>query len=118
MPSPGHGEKASRFWAARRQRGAALTAVLWNEEAGVWLDYHFLHQRHNPAFYLSNISPLWAECDVDLPRAEKVLCYLEVRGSQWLARDGCCLDSWWGAAEAGIPQFTCTDPGSFLGEPP
>ncbi|XP_026564811.1 LOW QUALITY PROTEIN: trehalase [Pseudonaja textilis] len=73
----GDGEKASRFWAARRERVAALTAVLWNEEAGVWLDYHFLRQRHNPAFYPSNLSPLWAECDVDLPRAEKVLRYLE-----------------------------------------
>ncbi|XP_058050092.1 trehalase isoform X2 [Ahaetulla prasina] len=73
----GRGEKASRFWAARRQRAAALTAVLWNEEAGVWLDYRILHQRHNPAFYPSNISPLWAECDVDLRRAEKALCYLE-----------------------------------------
>uniref|UniRef100_A0A8C6XWH7 Trehalase n=1 Tax=Naja naja TaxID=35670 RepID=A0A8C6XWH7_NAJNA len=72
------GEKwASRFWAARRQRVDALTAVLWNEEAGVWLDYHFLRQRHNPTFYPSNLSPLWAECDVDLPRAEKVLRYLE-----------------------------------------
>uniref|UniRef100_A0A8C6XUV7 Trehalase n=1 Tax=Naja naja TaxID=35670 RepID=A0A8C6XUV7_NAJNA len=73
----GDGEKASRFWAARRQRVDALTAVLWNEEAGVWLDYHFLRQRHNPTFYPSNLSPLWAECDVDLPRAEKVLRYLE-----------------------------------------
>ncbi|XP_013911319.1 PREDICTED: trehalase [Thamnophis sirtalis] len=73
----GHAQKASRFRAARRQRVAALTAVLWNEEAGVWLDYHFLRQRHNPAFYPSNLSPLWAECDVDLARAEKVLRYLE-----------------------------------------
>uniref|UniRef100_A0A8C5RII8 Trehalase n=1 Tax=Laticauda laticaudata TaxID=8630 RepID=A0A8C5RII8_LATLA len=61
-------KEASQFWAARREQVAALT---------VWLDYHFLHQRHNPAFYPCNLSPLWAECDVDLPRAEKMLRYLE-----------------------------------------
>lgn len=115
MPSPGDGEKASQFWSAWRQRVAAVTAVLWNEDAGVWLDYHLLHQRHNWAFYPSNLSPLWTECGVDLPRTEKALHYLEVRGSWWVARDACCLDSWWGAAEAGI-RHIWTDPGSLQGE--
>uniref|UniRef100_A0A8C5RK34 Trehalase n=1 Tax=Laticauda laticaudata TaxID=8630 RepID=A0A8C5RK34_LATLA len=55
-------------WDKEGKQVAALT---------VWLDYHFLHQRHNPAFYPCNLSPLWAECDVDLPRAEKMLRYLE-----------------------------------------
>ncbi|KAM3830879.1 trehalase isoform 2-T2 [Vipera latastei] len=73
----GDGEKASQFWAAWRQRVAAVTAVLWNEDAGVWLDYHLLHQRHNWAFYPSNLSPLWTECGIDLPRTEKALHYLE-----------------------------------------
>ncbi|XP_015742880.1 trehalase isoform X2 [Python bivittatus] len=73
----GDGERASRFQAARKQRVAALTALLWNDEVGVWLDYNLLRQRHNRAFYPSNLSPLWAECGVDLPRVERVLRYLE-----------------------------------------
>ncbi|KAK9394921.1 trehalase [Crotalus adamanteus] len=63
------GEKASWFWAARRQRVAAVTAVLWNEDAGVLV--------HNRAFYPSKLSPLWTECGMDLPRTEKALHYLE-----------------------------------------
>ncbi|XP_063167565.1 trehalase isoform X2 [Candoia aspera] len=73
----GNSERAGRFQAAWKQRVAALTAVLWNDDAGVWLDYNLLRQRHNRAFYPSNLSPLWAECGADPPRVERALRYLE-----------------------------------------
>ncbi|XP_015283519.1 PREDICTED: trehalase [Gekko japonicus] len=71
-PSP-----AERFRAAHRRRVAAVRAVLWNEEAGVWLDYNLARRRHNRAFYPSNLTPLWAECGLEGADVEKALRYLE-----------------------------------------
>ncbi|XP_061448855.1 trehalase isoform X2 [Rhineura floridana] len=73
----GNSEKASWFQAAHQQRVAALRAVLWSNSAGAWLDYNLLLQKHNAAFYPSNLTPLWAECGVDPATSEKALLYLE-----------------------------------------
>ncbi|XP_077182642.1 trehalase-like [Paroedura picta] len=73
----GNGEKADGFQAAHERRAAAIRAVLWNENAGVWLDYSLARRRHNEAFYPSNLTPLWAECGVEPAAAERALLYLE-----------------------------------------
>jgi alpha,alpha-trehalase len=36
--------------------------VLWNEEAGVWLDYDIINQKPRPYFVPTNLSPLWMKC--------------------------------------------------------
>ncbi|KAL8173489.1 UNVERIFIED_CONTAM: hypothetical protein K2H54_002624 [Gekko kuhli] len=69
--------KAEQFRAAHERRVAAVRAVLWNEEAGVWLDYNLARRRHNRAFYPSNLIPLWAECGLEGAAVEKALRYLE-----------------------------------------
>lgn len=58
----------------------AITAVLWHEEVGVWLDYDMLNDIKRDYFYPTNILPLWTDC-YDLAKREeyvsKVLKYLE-----------------------------------------
>ncbi|XP_060107621.1 trehalase [Heteronotia binoei] len=73
----GDAEGAERFQAAHERRVAAVRAVLWNEAAGVWLDYNLARGRHNQAFYPSNLTPLWAKCDLEGAATEKALRYLE-----------------------------------------
>nr|XP_056709425.1 trehalase-like [Euleptes europaea] len=73
----GNSEKANWFQAAHEYRAAAVQAVLWDDNAGVWLDYNLARQRHNRAFYPSNLIPLWAECSVEPATAERALRYLE-----------------------------------------
>ncbi|XP_060109113.1 trehalase-like [Heteronotia binoei] len=73
----GNSKKANWFQAAHEYRVSAVQAVLWNENAGVWLDYNLARQRHNEAFYPSNLTPLWAECGVEPATTERALLYLE-----------------------------------------
>ncbi|XP_054842058.1 trehalase-like [Eublepharis macularius] len=73
----GNGEKASWFQAAHEYRAAAVRAVLWNDNAGIWLDYNLVRQRHNQAFYPSNLTPLWAECSMEADVAKRALHYLK-----------------------------------------
>lgn len=37
----------------------AIQEVLWNEEAGVWLDYDLINQKPRPYFVPTNLAPLW-----------------------------------------------------------
>lgn len=61
---------------------AALKAVLWDEEKGVWFDYDLENRKKNREFYPSNLAPLWAGCFSDPGVVDKALKYLEVRGQQ------------------------------------
>ncbi|XP_062995099.1 trehalase [Elgaria multicarinata webbii] len=79
----GDAGKAREFQAAHEQRVAAVQAVLWDDQAGVWLDYNLLRQRRNQAFYPTNLTPLWSQCGVDPASVVKALRYLE--GSPALA---------------------------------
>ncbi|XP_078048577.1 trehalase isoform X2 [Augochlora pura] len=58
----------------------AVTAVLWHDEVGAWLDYDMLNDIKRDYFYPTNILPLWTNC-FDLRKREeyvaKVLKYLE-----------------------------------------
>ncbi|XP_050527394.1 trehalase [Daktulosphaira vitifoliae] len=40
----------------------AVTAILWHEEVGAWLDYDMLNEIKRDYFYPTNISPLWTGC--------------------------------------------------------
>lgn len=40
----------------------AVTAVLWHEEVGAWLDYDLINNIKRDYFYPSNIAPLWTGC--------------------------------------------------------
>lgn len=63
---------------------AAMQAVLWDEQRGVWLDYDLENRKKNPEFYPSNLTPLWAGCFSDPGAVDKALKYLEVR-REWVA---------------------------------
>ncbi|XP_043801135.1 trehalase isoform X3 [Apis laboriosa] len=58
----------------------AITAVLWHDEVGAWLDYDMLNDIKRDYFYPTNILPLWTDC-YDIAKREeyvsKVLKYLE-----------------------------------------
>lgn len=58
----------------------AVTAVLWHEEVGAWLDYDMLNEIKRDYFYPTNISPLWTGC-YDSKKTEyfvsRTLKYLE-----------------------------------------
>ena len=58
----------------------AVTAVLWHDEVGAWLDYDILNEIKRDYFYPTNVLPLWASC-YDIAKKEeyvsKVLKYLE-----------------------------------------
>ncbi|XP_018408353.1 PREDICTED: trehalase [Nanorana parkeri] len=74
-------EMASRFSEALNQRLKAVQAVLWDPDLGVWLDYNSEHQKRNPNFYPSNLSPLWASCYEDTAVVDRVVSYLEKSGA-------------------------------------
>ncbi|XP_029340944.1 trehalase-like [Acyrthosiphon pisum] len=40
----------------------AVTAVLWDEEVGAWLDFDIINNIRRNYFYPTNISPLWTGC--------------------------------------------------------
>ncbi|XP_076176927.1 trehalase isoform X2 [Ptiloglossa arizonensis] len=58
----------------------AVTAVLWHDEVGAWLDYDILNDIKRDYFYPTNVLPLWTFC-YDLAKRDeyvsKVLKYLE-----------------------------------------
>ncbi|XP_072281547.1 trehalase [Pyxicephalus adspersus] len=74
-------EMASKFSEALKQRIKAVQAVLWDPDLGVWLDYNTEHQKRNPNFYPSNLSPLWASCFDDAAVVDRVVSYLENSGA-------------------------------------
>ncbi|XP_002005540.3 trehalase [Drosophila mojavensis] len=58
----------------------AITAVLWNEERGVWLDYDIKNRKQRDYFAVTNLSPLWLHAYpiADTEKISKsVMCYIE-----------------------------------------
>lgn len=54
--------------------------MLWNEEAGAWLDFDIINQKPRPYFVASNLSPLWMRCYKPARRehiAKRVLDYIK-----------------------------------------
>lgn len=55
-------EKANKYNSIAVAWMKAVTAVLWHEEIGSWLDYDILNEAKRDHFYPSNIAPLWTGC--------------------------------------------------------
>ncbi|XP_060876009.1 trehalase-like [Metopolophium dirhodum] len=54
--------KASIYEKISLQWIDAVTAVLWDEEVGSWLDFDLINNVKRNFFYPTNLSPLWTEC--------------------------------------------------------
>nr|XP_018899078.1 PREDICTED: trehalase-like [Bemisia tabaci] len=70
----------------------AITAILWNEEEGIWFDYDLLNKKQRKYFYASNFAPLWTK---SYRRNRVEVGDLAV---QYLSRNG-LIDPFW------VPQF-------------
>lgn len=58
----------------------AIQAVLWNEEAGCWLDYDLINEKPRDYFVPTNLSPLWVKAyniSDSAKISESVLSYIE-----------------------------------------
>ncbi|XP_026671283.1 trehalase isoform X4 [Ceratina calcarata] len=76
----GNETKAAYYRKRAEQWKRAVTAVLWHDEVGAWLDYDILNDIKRDYFYPTNILPLWTNCYDIVKREEyvsKVLKYLE-----------------------------------------
>lgn len=54
--------KAEEYENISLQWRDAVTAVLWDEEVGSWLDFDMINNIKRNYFYPTNISPLWTGC--------------------------------------------------------
>lgn len=77
----GNEKESQRFLRAYQNRLAAVEAVLWNPKHGVWFDYNLHTNSSNTAFYLSNLSPLWARCFTQQDMQLKAFKYLKESGA-------------------------------------
>ncbi|XP_062860598.1 trehalase [Trichomycterus rosablanca] len=76
----GDEKKALVFDNAVSSRIKAIESVLWDGERGAWFDYNFLSNNSHPAFYTSNLSPLWAQCYSQPSMGQLALQYLTKSG--------------------------------------
>lgn len=56
-----------------------VNEFLWNEEAGVWLDYDLINNKSRPYFVPTNLSPLWTKCyhaNKTKDIADKIVAYI------------------------------------------
>ncbi|CAK9819937.1 unnamed protein product [Anthophora plagiata] len=76
----GNETKAAYYRKRAEEWKRAVTAVLWHDEVGTWLDYDIMNDIKRDYFYPTNILPLWTDC-YDISKREeyvsKVLKYLE-----------------------------------------
>lgn len=75
--------KAAEFESKAQEFYTGVQAVLWNEEAGTWLDYDMINERPRNYFVVTNLSPLWAGCfnTSDSARiAARTLAYINTTG--------------------------------------
>ncbi|KAJ8665424.1 hypothetical protein QAD02_007086, partial [Eretmocerus hayati] len=76
----GNTSNAERFEKRAEEWQKAVTAVLWHDEVGAWLDYDIHTPVKRDYFYPTNILPLWTGCYDPNRREEhvsKALKYLE-----------------------------------------
>lgn len=65
-------EKAQYYRNIAKEWREAVTAVLWHEEVGCWLDYDISNSIKRDYFYPTNIAPLWTGC-YDESEKEKIV---------------------------------------------
>ncbi|XP_050422492.1 trehalase-like isoform X1 [Adelges cooleyi] len=51
--------KATKYAALAQRFQIGIDALLWNEAAGIWMDYDISTQTHRNYFYPTNLTPLW-----------------------------------------------------------
>ncbi|XP_066588279.1 trehalase-like isoform X2 [Prorops nasuta] len=76
----GNGTKAAKYRKIAAEWMKAVTAVMWHDEVGAWLDYDIINDIKRDYFYPTNILPLWTNCYDPGKRHDyvsKVLKYLE-----------------------------------------
>ncbi|XP_015513506.1 trehalase isoform X1 [Neodiprion lecontei] len=76
----GNATKAAEYASIAEQWQKAVTAVLWHDEVGAWLDYDFVNEVKRDYFYPTNIAPFWTHCYDPANRENhvaKILKYLE-----------------------------------------
>uniref|UniRef100_A0AAZ3RTS1 Trehalase n=1 Tax=Oncorhynchus tshawytscha TaxID=74940 RepID=A0AAZ3RTS1_ONCTS len=76
----GNESEAARYDKAVSARQEAIEAVLWDEKRGVWLDYSLVTNTSHPAFYPTNLAPVWADCYSQPSMGQKALHYLQTSG--------------------------------------
>uniref|UniRef100_A0A8K9X7P2 Trehalase n=1 Tax=Oncorhynchus mykiss TaxID=8022 RepID=A0A8K9X7P2_ONCMY len=76
----GNESEAARYDKAVSARQEAIEAVLWDEKRGVWLDYSLVTNTSHPAFYPTNLAPVWADCYSHPSMGQKALHYLQTSG--------------------------------------
>ncbi|XP_023171892.1 trehalase isoform X2 [Drosophila hydei] len=76
----GNVDKMAEYETKAQKIKEAIQAVLWNEEAGCWLDYDLINEKPRDYFVTSNLAPLWVKAynisDTDKISAS-VLSYIE-----------------------------------------
>ncbi|XP_017960975.1 trehalase isoform X1 [Drosophila navojoa] len=76
----GNVDKMTEYETKAQKIKEAIQAVLWNEEAGCWLDYDLINEKPRDYFVTSNLAPLWVKAynisDTD-KISESVLNYIE-----------------------------------------
>ena len=105
-------------WGKRaRARAATMRELMWDEEAGLFCDYDYAHERRNPHLSLAAFYPLWAEIATPaqaarlvatvLPQLEQpggLVTTLEERaGRQWAWPNGWAPLQW--IAVAGLERY-------------
>ncbi|CRL08140.1 CLUMA_CG020990, isoform A [Clunio marinus] len=55
-------DKQEEYYQMSEKFYKAVEEVLWNEEAGVWLDYDLINEKSRNYFVATNLSPLWMRC--------------------------------------------------------
>lgn len=76
-------KKAAEFESKAQEIYLAVQAVLWNEEAGTWLDYDLINEKPRNYFVPTNLSPLWVGCFNTNDKAHiaaKTLAYIKKTG--------------------------------------
>ncbi|XP_070496300.1 trehalase isoform X3 [Chironomus tepperi] len=71
--------KQSEYLKLAKDFQDAVNDVLWDEEAGAWLDYDLINLKRRPYFVPTNLSPLWMRCYDVTKRvhiASKVMSYI------------------------------------------
>uniref|UniRef100_F7CTA5 Trehalase n=1 Tax=Ornithorhynchus anatinus TaxID=9258 RepID=F7CTA5_ORNAN len=76
----GNEMQAQAYQDERAQCQAALSAVLWDPQAGTWFDYNLVERQRHQAFFPSNLAPLWAGCAPGPVEGDRAVKYLQDSG--------------------------------------
>ncbi|XP_017838591.1 trehalase isoform X2 [Drosophila busckii] len=67
----GNIDKMTEYETKAKKIQEAIQAVLWNEDAGCWLDYDLINEKPRDYFVPTNLSPLWVKA-YNIPDAERI----------------------------------------------